>query len=85
MTPVRSLPHKLANTIQKIKQELYSTPEDATDFLSTLKSEPGMFCDYTLDNRARLVNVYWSTAEQQENCTRFGGCIQLDTTVFTNR
>lgn len=71
--------------MQKVKDELYAIPEDATDFLASLKSEPGMYFDRTLDAQGRLVDVFWSTIEQQEKIARFGGCIQLDTTVFTNR
>lgn len=44
-----------------------------------------MYLDKTLDDQGRLVNVYWATADQQERAARFGGCIQMDTTVFTNR
>lgn len=77
--------YKVYNIMQKIKQEMYAIPEDATDFITTLKSEPGMHCDFTLDAQGRLVNVFWSTVEQQEACGRYGGCIQLDTTVFANR
>ncbi|CAM9330667.1 unnamed protein product, partial [Hapterophycus canaliculatus] len=38
-----------------------------------------------LDAPGRLVDVFWSTIEQQGKIARFGGCIQLETTVFTNR
>ena len=71
--------------MQKVNEDLYAKPEDATDFLASLKSEPGMYCEYTLDSQGRLVDIFWSTAGQQENIARFGGCIQLDTTAFTNR
>ena len=71
--------------MQKTNNELYSKPEDATDFLASLKSEPGMYCEHTLDAQGRLVDMFWSTVEQQEKIARFGGCIQLDTSVFTNR
>ncbi|CAN0024212.1 unnamed protein product, partial [Hapterophycus canaliculatus] len=30
-------------------------------------------------------DVFWSTVEQEGKIARFGGWIQLDTTVFTNR
>ena len=76
---------QVRNVIQKVKDELYCSPRDATEFLSNLKAEPGMFREYTLDVEGRLVNVYWATAEQQQKCARYGGCIQLDTTVFVCR
>ena len=76
---------KVYYEIQKLSDELNAKPEDATDFLASLKSEPGMYCDQTLDAQGRLVDVFWSTIEQQAHIARFGGCIQLDTTVFTNR
>lgn len=79
-------PHpKVYNVMQKVQEELYSTPEDASDFLLTLQSEPGMFVERTFDDAGRLVNVFWVTVQQQEKMARFGGCIQLDTTIFTNR
>ncbi|CAM9958486.1 unnamed protein product, partial [Sphacelaria rigidula] len=55
------------------------------EFFSTLKSEPGMFSEYKLDAKGRLVDAYWATAEQQQKCVRYGGCIQLDTTVLVCR
>lgn len=76
---------KVYNEMQKVNDALNAKPEDATDFLATLKSEPGMYCDHTLDAQGRLVDVFWATVQQQEQIARFGGCIQLDTTVFTNR
>ncbi|CAN0521687.1 unnamed protein product, partial [Ectocarpus sp. 12 AP-2014] len=71
--------------MQKVNDASNAKPEDATDFLATLKSEPGMYCDHTLDAQGRLVDVFWATVQHQEQIARFGGCIQLDTTVFTNR
>lgn len=44
-----------------------------------------MYYEHTLDAQGRLVDIFWSTIEQQEKIARFGGCIQMDTTVFTNR
>ncbi|CAN0521984.1 unnamed protein product [Ectocarpus sp. 12 AP-2014] len=44
-----------------------------------------MYCDHTLDAQGRLVDVLWSSVQQQGQISRFGGCTQLDTTVFTNR
>lgn len=82
---VRFSMQKVYNAMQKVNDELHAKPEDATDFLVSLKSEPGMYCEYNLDGQGRLVDIFWSTAGQQENIARFGGCIQLDTTVFTNR
>lgn len=71
--------------MQKVKEEMYSTPEDAADFLSSVQGEPGMFVERTFDAHGRLVDVFWATINQQDKMRRFGGCIQLDTTVFTNR
>lgn len=69
----------------KIKEQLYSSPEDAANFLASLKSEPGTFVDQTFDALGRLVDVFWATVDQQEKMARYGACIQMDTTVFTNR
>lgn len=76
---------KVYNAMQKIKDELYSSPEDASDFLSTLQREPGMFVERTFDSFGRLVDVFWATVDQQDKMARFGACIQLDTTAFSNR
>lgn len=73
------------NTIHKIQDQLYSTPADGADFLARLEAEPGMFVKRTFDDLGRIVDVFWATVDQQELMTRFGGCIQMDTTVFTNR
>lgn len=75
---------KVYNEMQKVNDALNAKPEDATDFLATLESEPGMYCDHTLNAQGRLVDVL-ATVQQQEQIARFGGCIQLDSTVFTNR
>ncbi len=69
----------------KVQEELYCSPEDAANFLATLRSDPGMYVANTFDDPGRLVNVFWATADQQERAARFGGCIQMDTTVFANR
>lgn len=71
--------------MQKMKEGLCCTPEDTKQFLCALASEPGMFDEYNLDREGRLVDVYWASANQQENCTRYGNCIQLETTVFACR
>ena len=71
--------------MQKFRQEMYSTPKDAMNFMEHLSREPGMFAEYTLDDHGRLVNIFWATADQQEKMARFAGCIQMDTTIFTNR
>lgn len=71
--------------MQNTKEELYSSPEDAANFLSTLQKEPGMFVERTFEATGRRVDVFWATVDQQEKMARFGGCIQLDTTAFTNR
>ena len=76
---------QVRNIMQQAKEELYSSPQDAAEFLCDLASEPGMFYEYNLDPEGRLVDVYWASAYQQENCARYGGCIQLDTTVFVCR
>eukprot|EP00903_Cladosiphon_okamuranus_P021507 g19772.t1 len=70
--------------IRKIQDELYSTPEDGADFLAKLEAEPGMFVRRTFDNLGRIVDVFWATVDQQDKMSRFGGCVQMDTTVFTN-
>ncbi|CAN0356414.1 unnamed protein product, partial [Ectocarpus sp. 13 AM-2016] len=69
----------------KVQEELCCSPEDAANFLATLRSDPGMYVANTFDDPGRLVNVFWATADQQERAARFGGCIQMDTTVFANR
>ncbi|CAN0378187.1 unnamed protein product [Ectocarpus sp. 12 AP-2014] len=76
---------KVYNAIHKVQDELYSTPEDGADFLAKLGAEPGMFVKRTFDDLGRIVNVFWATVDQQEKMSRFGGCVQMDTTVFTNR
>ncbi|CAM9765562.1 unnamed protein product, partial [Sphacelaria rigidula] len=76
---------QVRNMMQKVQKDFYCSPQDATEFLSTLKSEPGMFCEYTLDAEGRLEDAYWATAEQQKKCVTYGGCIQLDTTVLVCR
>ena len=68
-----------------IKDQLYSNPEDASNFLASLQSEPGMFVERTFDSLGRLENVFWATVDQQNKIARYGACIQMDTTVFTNR
>lgn len=50
--------------MQKFQDELYSSPDDATDFLSTLKSEPGMNYEHKLDEQGRLVGFFWATVDQ---------------------
>ncbi|CAB1107867.1 unnamed protein product [Ectocarpus sp. CCAP 1310/34] len=76
---------KVYNAIHKVQDELYSTPEDGADFLAKLGAKPGMFVKRTFDDLGRIVNVFWATVDQQEKMSRFGGCVQMDTTVFTNR
>lgn len=44
-----------------------------------------MFVECTFDALGRLVDVFWATADQQVKMERYGACIQMDTTVFTNR
>ena len=78
-------PFKVYNTIHKVEDELYSTPEDGANFLAKLEAEPGMFVRRNFDNLGRIVDVFWATMDQQEKMARFGGCIQMDTTVFTNK
>ena len=67
-----------------IKDQLYSSPEDASNFLASLQSEPGMCVERTFDSFGRLENVFWATVDQQNKIARYGACIQMDTTVFTN-
>lgn len=57
----------------KVQEELYCSPEDAANFLATLRSDPGMYVANTFDDPGRLVNVFWATADQQERAARFGG------------
>ena len=78
-------PLTVYNAIHKVQDELYSTPEDRADFLAKLEAEPGMFVRRTFDNLGRIVDVFWATVDQQDKMSRFGGCLQMDTTVFTNR
>eukprot|EP00903_Cladosiphon_okamuranus_P014063 g13071.t1 len=76
---------KVYNAMAAIKDQLYSSPEDASNFLATLQSEPGLFVDRTVDTTGRLENVFWATVDQQNKIARYGACIQMDTTVFTNK
>eukprot|EP00903_Cladosiphon_okamuranus_P020047 g18414.t1 len=76
---------KVYNAMAAIKDQLYSSPEDAANFLATLQSEPGLFVERTFDTTGRLENVFWATVDQQNKIARYGACIQMDTTVFTNK
>ncbi|CAB1115474.1 unnamed protein product [Ectocarpus sp. CCAP 1310/34] len=76
---------KVYNAMAAIKDHLYSSPEDAANFLATLQSEPGMFVEREFDSIGRLENVFWATVDQQNKIARYGACIQMDTTVFMNR
>ena len=48
---------QVRNIMQQAKEELYSSPEDATEFLCDRASETGMFYEYNLDPEGRLVDV----------------------------
>ncbi|CAB1106078.1 unnamed protein product [Ectocarpus sp. CCAP 1310/34] len=75
---------KVYNAIKKIQNELYSTPEDGANFLAKLEAEPGMFVKRTFDSLGRIVDVFWATVDQQDKMAATG-CMQMDTTVFTDR
>jgi len=76
---------QIRNIMQMVNKDLYCTPDDAMQFMSSIRSEPGMFGEYTLDPQGRLVDVYWCTAEQKEKCIRYGDCVQMDTTMHVCR
>lgn len=76
---------KVYNAMQKVNDAEYASPDDAANFLAKLGSEPGMFVERTFDDLGRLENVFWANVDQQEKMARFGDCIQMDTTAFTNR
>ncbi|CAB1120285.1 unnamed protein product [Ectocarpus sp. CCAP 1310/34] len=57
----------------------------AKDGKKKLEAEPGMFVKRTFDSLGRIVDVFWATVDQQDKMATFGGCIQMETTVFTNR
>ena len=50
--------------MQMVNKDLYCTPDDAMQFMSSIRSKPSMFGEYTPDPQGRLVDVYWCTAEQ---------------------
>lgn len=71
--------------VKKVQREMWSTPTDALEFMTSLTSMPGCYAKYETDALHRLKMVIWSTAEQQSLARQFGGIVILDNTCLTNR
>ena len=62
--PLKMATPQIRNIMQKVNKDLYYTPDDAMQFMSSIRSKPSMFGEYTPEPQGRLVDVYWCTAEQ---------------------
>ena len=71
--------------MKKIQREMWSTPTDALDLVSTLLRMHGCYVNWETDALHRLKSVIWSTAEQQILARQFGGIVIQDNTCLTNR
>lgn len=72
-TRVASFPNQVYNVMRKVKEELHSILQDASDAGETMVSEPGTDYEHTRDAQERIVGVSSSTKEEQDNTARFGG------------
>lgn len=71
--------------VRKVQRELWSTPSDALDLVSSLKDLPGCYVKWETDPLHRLKHVFWSTGQQQLFARQWGGIVIQDNTCLSNR